>query len=64
MAPKMIPMPSARPISYALRNEMVITETSEDDCIKVVATTPKLRLFRRRSVLASTPAARCPRCRP
>ena len=31
---------------------MVITETSEDDCIRVVAITPKLRLFHKRSVLA------------
>ena len=32
----MMPIPAARPISPALRKEIVITETSELDCITVV----------------------------
>ena len=38
------PMPAARSIRPALRNEMVITETKPLDCVRVVATMPKPRL--------------------
>ena len=51
LAPKMMPMPWASPSNPALRNEMVITDTSELDCIRVVVTTPKDRLFHNRSVV-------------
>ena len=40
-APKMIPTPPISEMNPALRNEMVITETSELDCRSVVETIPK-----------------------
>ncbi len=41
LAPKMMPTPAAKLISPADRNEMVITDTSDDDCMIVVVNTPK-----------------------
>ena len=46
----MIPMPWVSPIRPALRNEMVITDTSELDCRILVETTPNDRLFQSLSV--------------
>ena len=51
LAPKMIPMPAASDSNPALRNEIVMTETRELDCIRVVVTTPNDRLFQTLSVV-------------
>ena len=40
LAPKMMPTPASNEISPALRKEIVITETSELDCMIVVVTIP------------------------
>ena len=42
LAPKTIPTPPISEMSPALRNEMVMTETSELDCRSVVETIPKV----------------------
>jgi len=47
----MIPTPWASSRRPALTKEMVRTETRELDCMRVVVTTPKLRLFHSRSVV-------------
>ena len=46
----MIPIPETNPIKPALRKEMVMTETSELDCITVVVNTPKEMHFQNESV--------------
>ena len=46
-----MPMPAVRPMSPALRKEMVMTDTSELDCMMLVETMPKVMLFHSLSVV-------------
>ena len=43
LAPKMMPIPASNEINPALRKEIVITDTSELDCMIVVVTIPNSR---------------------
>jgi len=55
-----MPIPAARPSNPALRNEMVITETSELDCRIDDDTTPKPRLFHKEPVVLRRIFSRVP----
>jgi hypothetical protein len=56
----MMPMPAASVMSPALRKEMVITATSELDCISVVLTMPNKTLFPVVDVVRRSSCSRVP----